>query len=72
MSYLDLCSNTLGKVVQELVVVVQSLGSLSLIKGYAEANLTVVFCEELGITSLFVCSYPAGMRKVVYSFPTGV
>lgn len=72
MSYLDLCSNTLGKVAQELVVVVQSLGSLSLIKGCAEADLAVVFCEGLGITSLSTCSYPAGMRKVLYSSPPGV
>lgn len=28
------------------------LVSLSLTKGFAEANLAVVFCQELGITSL--------------------
>lgn len=50
MSYLALRSNTLREVAQELMV--QSLGSLNLIKGYAEGDLAVVFCEELDIASL--------------------
>lgn len=31
---------------------VQSFGSLNLIKGYAEGNLAVVFCEGLDTASL--------------------
>lgn len=49
MSCLALCSHTLEKAAQELMV--QSLGSLNLIKGYAGGNLAVVFCEELDTVS---------------------